>query len=186
MGGNLSQSLDWVIWIDAAEYLNLTVSDKYEVSRVVGDLNRLIGAREDNRIMLLGPGRWGTSTPSLGVPISFARINNLTALVEVAFPAGNLMPELSYGSHFFQDLVETDIFYLALFPDSQECAFNEAWLQRQKNALALLDEEYADFSRVIKVVQVASPGLKLMADVVSQELVCFEPESVHGLTADSD
>ncbi len=176
MGGNLAEMIDWVIWVDATEYLHLSQPDRYEVSRMVGELNRIIGARKDNRIMLLGPGRWGTSTPSLGVPISFARINNLTALVEVAFPAGNLMPELSYGSHFFQDLIEADIFYLALFPDSQECDFNEAWLQRQENSLALLNEEYAYFSRVIKVVQVPTPGLKLIADVVSQELLCFEPE----------
>lgn len=172
MGGNLCQPLDWVIWIEAAEYLALKTAEKYTVSRIVGELNHLIGERQDNRSMLIGPGRWGTSTPSLGVPISFSRINHLTVLVEVAFPAGNLMPELSYGSHFFQDLVEADIFYLALFPDQQGCVLNHSWLQRD-NLLQEFDAGYGQFNQVIKVIRCPQGELKLLADIVSQELVCF-------------
>ena len=70
--------------------------------------------------LLLGPGRWGTSTPSLGVPVRFSEINNIAVLVEIAYMRDDLIPELSFGTHFFQDLVETDIF-IALFP--KETAF---------------------------------------------------------------
>lgn len=176
MGGNRTQTLDWLIWIEAAAYLDLPTTEKYALSRAIGELNQQLSRRPDNRILLLGPGRWGTSTPSLGVPISFARISNLTALGEVAFPPGNLIPELSYGSHFFQDLVEADIFYLALFPESRDCELNIAWLRRQENQLARLDPEQVRFRSVLKVIRCPAMGLRLIADVMSQELICYEPE----------
>ncbi len=96
MGGNISQEIRWLIWVDPGRYAALPLTEKYEVARLIGRLNRRIADRSQNRTMLLGPGRWGTSTPSLGVPITFAEINNMTALGEVAFTSGDLMPELSY------------------------------------------------------------------------------------------
>ncbi|WP_224746991.1 PEP/pyruvate-binding domain-containing protein [Pelovirga terrestris] len=175
MGGNVSHALDWIIWIEPAEYLRLPPSEKYEVARLIGRLNRRIAGREEEgRTMLIGPGRWGTTTPSLGVPVSFSEISNLTALVEVAFPSGGLMPELSFGSHFFQDLVEADIFYLALFPEHKGCTFNRAWLQDRPNALDGLIPSSGHYKSVVKVCRVPDTGIRLMADVVAQELVCFE------------
>ena len=139
---------------------------------MIGLLNKRIANQENSQTMLLGPGRWGTTTPSLGVPISFSEISNLSVLVEVAFTSGDLMPELSFGSHFFQDLVEADIFYLALFPDNKNCFLNEPWLQNCHNALSGLLPSYSRYKKVVKVYRAPKPGVKLMADVVSQELIC--------------
>ena len=172
MGGNISQPLKWIIWVDPAEYSRLPLTEKYEIARLVGRLNKRIADKIDSPTMLLGPGRWGTSTPAMGVPISFSEINNLTALVEVAFTSGNLMPELSFGSHFFQDLVEAEIFYLALFPDNKNCFLNNKWLQTQPNALEGLFPASARFKKVIKVFRIPEKNLQLMADVVSQQLIC--------------
>ncbi len=172
MGGNIAQDFDWIVWVNATEYLRLPLVEKYEIARIIGLLNKRIASRDDGRTMLLGPGRWGTTTPSLGVPISFSEINNITALVEVAFTSGDLMPELSFGSHFFQDLIEADIFYLALFPDNKDCMLNESWLQERPNALDGLIPSYSRYQNVVKVVKVSDSGIKLMADVVSQRLIC--------------
>lgn len=172
MGGNISQPIKWIIWVEAAEYTRLSMTEKYEVARLVGRLNKRIANRTDSPTLLLGPGRWGTSTPSLGVPISFSEINNITAIAEVAFTSGDLMPELSFGSHFFQDLVETDIFYLALFPENHNCFVNEIWRQSLANALEGLMPASSRYKQVVKVYR-APQGLRLMADVVSQHLVCF-------------
>ena len=64
--------------------------------------------------MLLVPGRIGTSSPELGVHVCFADISNYTAICEVSNSSSGFSPELSYGSHLFQDLVESEIFYAAL------------------------------------------------------------------------
>ncbi|MBP7216314.1 MAG: phosphoenolpyruvate synthase [Candidatus Omnitrophica bacterium] len=173
LGGNISQKIAWVICVDPQKYSNLTLSDKYEVARVVGKLNRTIRDKEELPTILMGPGRWGTTTPSLGVPVKFAEINNVTVLAEVASSSGNLMPELSFGTHFFQDLVETNIFYVALFPEKKEVALNNAWLAQSKNLFAQLIPESTKYEELIGVYDVSARGLRIMSDVVTQKVVCF-------------
>jgi len=138
---------------------------------VIGRLNRMIVDPEITPTLLIGPGRWGTSTPRLGVPVRFAEINAMAAIVEVAFSAGGLLPELSFGTHFFQDLVESSIFYVALYPDRAECRFNPALLERFPNLLAELLPDDARFADVVRVVDVS--GFQLRADIVSQRVVCY-------------
>ncbi|MDD5679801.1 MAG: PEP/pyruvate-binding domain-containing protein, partial [Candidatus Omnitrophica bacterium] len=127
LGGNISQPIKRIIYVKPEKYVPLVQQDKYEIGRIIGRLNKLIGDREKMPTILLGPGRWGTSTPSLGVPVSFFEINNMSILSEVAFEGGNLVPELSFGTHFFQDLVESNILYVALFPKDGKNIFNEGF-----------------------------------------------------------
>ena len=172
MGGNICQPLKWVIWVDPSEYSALQLTDKHEIARMIGRLNKRIADKVDCPTLLLGPGRWGSSTPAMGVPISFSEISNLSAIAEVAFVSGNLMPELSFGSHFFQDLVESEIFYLALFPENKNCLLNQVWLDQQENAVDGLDPDGMRFRNVVKVIRVSDKNLYLMANVVSQQLIC--------------
>lgn len=174
LGGNISQKINWVICVDPEKYSKLALSDKHETARIVGKLNRTIENREESPTLLMGPGRWGTTTPSLGVPVKFAEINNVAALAEVAFSAGNLMPELSYGTHFFQDLVETNIFYVALFPEKKEVILNGAWLAQFKNLFATLMPESAKYEDLIGVYDISQKDLRIMSDVVTQKVISFE------------
>jgi hypothetical protein len=173
MGGSIAQTIRRIILVDSEEYIRLPLAEKYEVARLIGRLNKRLGDRREVPTLLMGPGRWGTSTPSLGVPVSFAELNNITALAEVAFPGGNLMPELSFGTHFFQDLVEADIFYVALFPDTAACTFRKSWLEELPNALEGLMPASARYKKVVKVYNLPGEGLQLLADVVSQQLLCY-------------
>ena len=173
MGGNVAHRLSWIIWVEPDEYARLGNADKFEVARLIGRLNKRIADRQDNKTMLLGPGRWGTSTPSLGVPIAFNEINNMTIVGEVAFESGGMMPELSYGSHFFQDLVESEIFYLALYPERRDCLFNRHHLMGFHNVFEGLMPASSRFKKVVKVFQVEDAELFVRSDVVSQQLVCY-------------
>jgi hypothetical protein len=173
LGGNISQKIDWIVSVDPEKYSKLLLSDKYEIARIVGKLNGTIKNKEELAVLLMGPGRWGTTTPSLGVPVKFAEINNVAALAEVAFTAGNLMPELSFGTHFFQDLVETDIFYVALFPEKTDVVFNDEWFAQFENLFTKLIPESAKYSELIGVYDVSAKGLRIMSDVVSQKVICF-------------
>jgi hypothetical protein len=174
MGGSMVRPLERVITVVPEPYTQLTLGDKYAVARLVGRLNRQL-AEGNIPALLLGPGRWGTTTPSLGVPVSFAEIATVAVLGEVAFSAGGLMPELSFGSHFFQDLVETGVFYVALFPEQAGCLLNTALLDLLPNRLAELVPDEAHFSEVVRVHDFSPGGLQLMADIVSQQVVCFLP-----------
>ena len=95
------------------------------------------------------------------------------AFGEVAFADGDFLPVLSFGSHFFQDLVEADIFYLALFPDTFPCTLNSDWLYQRTNLLEGLMPSSSRFKPVVKVVDVQPENLLMLADVVTQELRCF-------------
>ncbi|MCX5851098.1 MAG: GAF domain-containing protein [Deltaproteobacteria bacterium] len=172
-GGSISKPLQRIVVVDPAAYTKLPLTQKYDVARLVGRLNRQIVDREKLSVMLMGPGRWGSTTPSLGVPVSFAEINNMTVLAEIAYSDGNLMPELSYGTHFFQDLVETRIFYLALFPGEASVIFNEKWLAALPNHLNELLPDYSRYEHVVKVCEVTDHDCIIMADIVQQKVICF-------------
>ncbi len=173
LGGNISQKIDWVIYVDPEKYNKLLLSDKYEIAHIVGNLNRMIKDKEELPTLLMGPGRWGTTTPSLGVPVKFAEINNVAVLAEVAFSAGNLMPELSFGTHFFQDLVETNIFYVALFPEKDDSLLNLSWFKQLKNLFSELMPESVKYEEIIGVYDVSNRSLRVMSDVVSQRVICL-------------
>ncbi len=173
LGGNVSKPIRRIIYVDPKGYHELILSGKYDIARIVGKLNKEIRNREELPTLLLGPGRWGTTTPSLGVPVSFSEINNITILGEIAFAGGNLMPELSFGTHFFQDLVETDIFYVALFPEKVNVMFNHGWLVSFENILEELLPESGKYKDIIRAYDVSGKGLRIMSDVLSQKVICF-------------
>jgi hypothetical protein len=173
MGGSISQPIKRVIYVEPQVYVNAVISRKYDIARQIGKLNRQITSRQATPAILLGPGRWGTTTPSLGVPVSFSEINNMTVLAEIAYEGGNLMPELSFGTHFFQDLVENDIFYIAIFPQKGNVVFNEKWFSQMPNLLNHYLPEGGKFTDAIKVFETDQQQLQIMCDVLSQKVVCF-------------
>jgi hypothetical protein len=173
MGGSIVQPVDRVIFIQPKAYNALNQQEKYEVARIIGELNRMIDNRDDMPVMLLGPGRWGTTTPALGVPVHFSEINNIAVLGEIAHLDGNLMPELSYGTHFFQDLVENRIFYVAIFPWEEGVVFNSKRLLKGKSALTRLLPDAKKYKDVIKVFETKGSGLSVVSDVVKQRIMCF-------------
>ena len=175
MGGSISADIKHIVFIDPKQYEALPIQQKYDVARVVGMLNRQITGKNDASLMLLGPGRWGTTTPSLGVPVSFSEINNVTVLGELACEGTNLVPDLSFGTHFFQDLVETDIFYVAIFPQHKSFKFNEKWFQSQPNHLERLLPDKARYSDVIKVIDLTNSPARIVGDILSQQVLCFLP-----------
>ncbi len=83
-----------------------------------------------------------------------------------------MVPDLSYGSHFFQDLVETGIAYVALFPESDQCRYRPDLLPGEISQ----PDNASDIERAVRVyVTDQTPPLQLTGDVVRQELVCYRP-----------
>jgi pyruvate,water dikinase len=105
-----------IVYIDPREYDKLADhSSLMAIGRAVGSLNKLLPRK---RFILMGPGRWGSRGDiKLGVKVTYSDINNTAVLIEIARKKGNYLPEPSFGTHFFQDLVESKIRYLALYPD---------------------------------------------------------------------
>lgn len=167
MGGNVRLPIDFVVYVHAKGYSKLSEQDKYAVARQIGMINT---ALKGKNAMLVGPGRWGTTTPSLGVPVHFTELCSMSVICEVASAEAGMMPELSYGSHFFQDIVETGIFYVAIFDGEKDVVFNPEYVLDKENLLPGLLPQSASFADVIQIVE--TKGMEVFSDIVSQRLLC--------------
>lgn len=170
MGGNVRLPIDYVVYVDVKEYLELKEQDKYDIARQIGLLNQ---ALKGENVMLMGPGRWGTTTPSLGVPVHFTELMHMSAVCEIAYSEKGIMPELSYGSHFFQDLVESGIFYAAIFNGREKVVLHENKILNKKNiAGEIIGADNTVNTNVIYVVR--TEGMELYSDIISQRVLCSE------------
>jgi hypothetical protein len=168
MGGNVRLIFDYVVFVKAAEYLELTDQNKYQAARMIGVINQKL---KDKTVLLMGPGRWGTTTPSLGVPVHFSELCNMAALCEVSYPKAGIVPELSFGSHFFQDIVESDIFYAAVFDGETDIVFRPDQILTRENLLTEIYSGDKKWSSVIHIAQ--TPDLTLHSDITNQKLLIY-------------
>ena len=172
MGGPANIIVDYVVVVDPQKYCFADQVTKYSVARVIGQVNAFFRGKEKN-VMLLGPGRWGTSSAELGVPVSFAEISNVNILAEVSYESGGLMPELSFGTHFFQDLVEADIFYAAIFQNKDGAIYNAEVLLKHKNIFDQIITNQKTISEIIQVREIKDRNLTLLSDVSEGKTICF-------------
>ncbi len=173
MGGNVSQPISRIIFIDPEPYAALSRSEKYSIARLVGKLNRMVVDRKKNPTLLLGPGRWGTHTPAMGVPVNFSEINHIAAIAEISYQDGSLIPDLSFGTHFFHDLIETRIFYIAIYPENPNVIFNHEWFRSLPNQLNTASPADSRFSHVVTVGDTSKLGLNLRSNTSKQKVICY-------------
>ena len=103
--------------------------------------------------MIMGPGRWGTESPSLGIPVNFAEIKNVSIIGEIAEMHEGLIPDVSLGSHFFNDLVELNMLYFAIHPQKNGNALKRRVIQeRFVNSITKLVPEAENYKEIVKVV----------------------------------
>lgn len=151
-----------IVYVDPLAYSKLSnIEDLKSVGKAVGKLNTLLPKRQ---FILMGPGRWGSKGDiKLGVNVTYSDIKNTAVLIEIARKIGNYTPDLSFGTHFFQDLVESSIRYLPLYPDDEESIFSESFLLGAKNIVSDLIPGYESLSDVVRVIDIPqnSDGLIL-------------------------
>lgn len=142
-----------VVFIDPTGYQRLeNKDDLLAVGLAVGELNKVLPKRQ---FILMGPGRWGSRGDlKLGIKISYSDINNTAMLIEMAHRTGSYVPDLSFGTHFFQDLVEARIRYLPLYPDEVENGLNRRFLMACPNLLGEMAPQYQALADVVRVIEV--------------------------------
>jgi len=147
------ENIEWIVLVDPRDYEKLSTPEAMRrVARGVGAVNRALPA---GRFILIGPGRWGSRGDiRLGVPVSYSDICHTAVLIEVARRKGAYRPDVSFGTHFFQDLVEAKIAYLPLYPDEEGAFWNEEILNQSANSLAEVTPEYADLEGVLRVIHI--------------------------------
>ncbi len=158
--GRVSQ-IEYIVQVDPEAYYHLdSLNDHSEVARGIGHIN---SALEGKTFILVGPGRWGSSDSMQGVPVTYADIFNSRALIEVASDKSGFKAEPSYGTHFFQDLVESQIYPLAIYPEEAGDHLNWEFLKASENQLKKFIPEPTRTHQCIRVVHIptARPGYQM-------------------------
>ena len=169
MGLSKASELDIIVYVDPVNYYNMPYRDKPAVARLIGKINWHY--RELNKhMMLIVPGRVGTTSPELGVPTSFADISAFEIICETEETKAGYNPELSYGSHIFQDLVEAEILYTAVFNNAKTIHFHPDKLQRCPDVISDFDctETLSD---IVHVYDVSGINCKVYNDIANEHLV---------------
>ncbi len=173
MGFSREIDLDSVIYIDPIAYYQLPYRRKYEIKDALAKVNWHYRG-QGKHLLLLTPGRICTSSPELGVPSGFSDISEFSVIAEVSESKVGYIPELSYGSHIFQDLVEAGILYTAVFEKESTVAYDPGILKRftdKTEELTSLAEDICDVFRVYD----PSGSLTLYYDMGEEHLlVCHK------------
>jgi len=177
LSGGIIDDIQYIIYVDPYKYTGIpSTSVKKSIGRAVGRINATLRDAQV-KVMAVGPGRWGSTNIDLGVNVSYADIDNIKVLVEVGRAKAGHEPELSYGTHFFQDLIEAETIYLPVFPERPSAKFNKKFFTESPNALGDLIPELADFCdyvRLINVPSVCNGALAhVIADPQTRKSICY-------------
>ncbi len=172
-----AEGVRYIVFIDPQSYYDLhDTTTKHELARAIGRLNKRL---ENDSFILMGPGRWGSVNLDLGVHVTYGDIFNTKVLIEIAIAHDGHIPELSYGTHFFQDLVEAGIHSLALHlgGDSREADFKWDFFNDTANHLAEVLPEDAALDRYLKVIDLdrlpGSPRLNVLMNGANEEAIGY-------------
>ena len=167
MGLSREEQLDCIVYVDPIGYYNMPYKDKITVAQMIGRINWHF-RNAGKHMMLMVPGRIGTSSQELGVPTMFSDISGFDVICEMEESKAGYNPELSYGSHIFQDLVEAEILYTAVFNNSKTLGFYPEKLNRFENVAAEFDDSGA-LSEIVKIFKVEN--CTLYHDINKEQLL---------------
>jgi hypothetical protein len=171
-------TIDRIIYVEPSRYGKLSEPNRYTIAKLIGSLTHQDGNKQHN-FMLIGPGRWGTSTPSLGIPVSFSEINTASVLCEIDAMHEGLIPDLSLGTHFFNEMVEMNMLYIAYFVGKKENLFNEHFFTGMPNALPRLAPDSEGWKDTIKVIDTKDldKQVYLYANSLEQQVIVYQKKS---------
>jgi hypothetical protein len=168
-------NIRYVLFVAPEGYYSLpTPSARAELGRAIGQLNATLA---DEIFICIGPGRWGTVNPDLGVHIGFGDIYNTRALVELSGKGIGLAPEASFGTHFFQDLVESNIYPLAICLDDEDTIYKRDFFYDTPNHSDNILTAESTCIECLRLIEVASyrtgHHLELVMDDDERRAVAF-------------
>jgi hypothetical protein len=188
IGRSVMTALDRLVYVSPDLYGDLPIHARHEVARLLGKINHIRDG-EIRTVMMIGPGRWGSSSPYLGLPVRFRDINHVTVLCEIVNMHENLVPDVSLGTHFLNEIVERNILYLALFPQRGDNFLSKDFFENSPNRLLEIVPGAEGFESVVRVIDSTSAAegmvIRLMADAIEQKVMCFfdpshNPQSTRG------
>jgi len=179
MGNEAKMKIDRVVWINSEKYNRYPYAQKSQVVRAIDKINTYYKGT-GKTLLLAAPGRIGTSSPEMGIPVRFSNISAFNVICEYSDSKSGYMPELSYGSHMFQDLVESNIFYVAIFENENTLLFHKDFWDGKRSIFPDICPEMQSFFEMVKVYD-TTDGFSVFANIKDQVALCgnmYEIDSV--------
>jgi hypothetical protein len=176
VGQSRLTTIDRLVYVSPTLYGRLPLQARHEVARLLGAINHARGPGIES-VMMLGPGRWGTTSPHLGIPVNFSDINHVSVLCEIVAMHENLVPDVSLGTHFLNEIVERNILYLALFPQQGDNFLSQGFFEDSPSSLLDLVPSAENMDGVVRVIDTArvvkGGYIRLSADAIGQKVLCY-------------
>ena len=169
MGMSKTSALDLIVYVDPVRYYHMPYKEKNSVARLIGAINWHYRDLKKH-MMLIVPGRVGTTSPELGVPTAFSDISAFEIICETEERNAGYNPELSYGSHIFQDLVEAEILYTAVFNDQKTIHFAPEKLSDCPDIITRF-EHGNELSDIVHVYDVSQKSCEVYNDIANEHLL---------------
>lgn len=162
--------IEYIVWVDPKGYYGCPYTQKPEIARIIGKINQYF--RDSNKLLLV-PGRIGTSSPELGVPVSYADVSCFCAICEVASSKEGYHPDLSYGSHMFQDMIEADVYYGAINENSKTRLYQPQLLKAREGILGKIWPREEKWNQIIEIYDFKAAEAELLLDSENGRAVCI-------------
>ncbi len=172
MGLSRNVKLDLIVMVDPIKYYNMPYRDKPKIANAIGAVNWAMRGK-GKKMLLMVPGRIGTSSPELGVPAVFSDISEFEAICEISDSRAGYNPELSYGSHFFQDLVEAGILYNAIFENEKTIQYNPDMIKNLPNIIGEFVDDIEEVGDIVSVSDVSGMNFRICNDMKKERILCF-------------
>ncbi|NJN43546.1 MAG: hypothetical protein HC806_01600 [Anaerolineae bacterium] len=128
------ENIEYILFVPANPYFSLvSTNERVNIARIIGRINK---ALENHTFICVGPGRWGTTNTELGVSVGYSDIYHSRALIEMTGEGIGSSPEPSFGTHFFQDLMESNTYPLVVSLDDKDTIFKEDFFFNTPNCVA--------------------------------------------------
>ena len=177
IGNSAEWPIAWILYVAPECYARLKDQDRHAVARLIGEVLHH-PELYSGHILLLGPGRWGTTTPALGVPVRFSDIAPATAVGEIVALHDRLVPDVSLGTHFFNELVERDMIYFAIVPGRAGHLLNGDFFgNAAADRLLHLFPQHSEWAGIVRLFDTRPESplgpVILNANVLRQRAVCY-------------
>lgn len=122
LGNGMVEDVHYILYVRSDRFDALRSRD---IAAEIGNLNEQLTARGESYV-LVGPGRWGSSDPALGIPVKWSHISGAKAVVECGIE--DFRVDASEGTHFFQNLTSFGVGYFTIRPFQGDGTFDESGL----------------------------------------------------------
>ena len=158
LGHGVSEEVTDVVYVKTDD--QFTAADNPAIAREIEKINHCY-LEQTQGYVLVGPGRWGSSDPWLGIPVKWPHISAAKVIVEVALK--NYRVDPSQGTHFFQNLTSFGVGYFTVDENRKQGLFRKTVLD---NMPAVMETEHVRVVRFDKPLKIMMDGKKQLGAVM--------------------